>query len=192
VVGWLGWLMTLSCISGIWLWWPKAGPLTAGFRWRRGPGVLIDLHYLAGFWVAIPLAVLAVSGALISFPPFTRAMVGAFAPVSPQQAGGGPGGGGGAPLRRTELTADRAAADALAAYPGARLLTLTLPTRGPAQPSWRIQARARDGAALNLAVEDARTARSGSCPTGSGWPATRRSASTGASTTGTTCPCYGS
>ncbi len=74
VVGWLGVLMLISCLTGLWLWWPKAGPLTLGFRWRRGPGVLINLHYLTGFWISVPLAVLSLTGALIAFPDFTRSV----------------------------------------------------------------------------------------------------------------------
>ena len=156
VVGWLGVLMLVSCISGVWLWWPRAGALHNGLRWRRGPGVLINLHYMVGFWVAIPLAALSLTGALISFQPFTRAVVGAFAPVSPPQAArGGPLGGGGAPLRRTRLTADQAAAAAAAAAPGARLASLTLPTRGPGEPAWRIQLRQPGHEPLTLMVDDA-------------------------------------
>ena len=160
VVGWFGWLMLVSCISGIWLWWPKAGALINGLRWRRGPEVLINLHYTVGFWVAIPLAVLSLSGALISFPPFTRAIVGAFAPLAPQQAGrgpGGPGGGGGAPLRRTDLTADQVAANATGAYPDAKLVSLTLPTRGGGKPAWRAQLRGKDGLPINLQIDDEMT-----------------------------------
>ena len=117
LVGWLGLLMLVSCLSGLWLWWPKAGPLTLGFRWRRGPGVLINLHYLTGFWVAVPLAVLSLTGALISFPDFTRA--------------------------------------AIAAAGGGKLVSLNLPSRGPAPPVWRAQIARGAGPPANVAVPDA-------------------------------------
>ena len=157
LVGWLGLLMLVSCLSGLWLWWPKAGPLTLGFRWRRGPGVLINLHYLTGFWVAVPLAVLSLTGALISFPDFTRAAIAMVAPVSPPQAGrggGGPGRGG-SPLGHTELTADQAAAAAIAAAGGGKLVSLNLPSRGPAPPVWRAQIARGAGPPANVAVRDA-------------------------------------
>ncbi len=155
IVGWLGVLMLGSCLTGLWLWWPKARPLTLGFRWRRGPGVLINLHYLTGFWISIPLAVLALTGALIAFPNFTRSVVSLSAPVSPARFGfGGPPGRGGPPLGHTELTADQAASAAVTAAEGGKVVSLALPSRGPAPPAWRIQVAKPGGPPLNVAVPD--------------------------------------
>jgi uncharacterized iron-regulated membrane protein len=68
VVGWVGAFMFISCLTGIWLWWPLSGKVSTGFRWKRRNTTNANLHYLAGFWVLIPLAMLAFTGAWISFP----------------------------------------------------------------------------------------------------------------------------
>jgi uncharacterized iron-regulated membrane protein len=67
-VGWVGAFMFVSCVTGIWLWWPLSGTVTSGFRWKRRNTVNANLHYLTGFWVLIPLAMLSFTGAWISFP----------------------------------------------------------------------------------------------------------------------------
>jgi len=129
LVGWLGWALLASALTGIWLWWPRNGKVLRGFRFRRTPDLLLNLHYLTGFWISIPLAVLALTGALISFPQTTRAIVGAVAPLGDQPARRGPPGFGGAPMAETGLSADQAAAAALAVAPDASLRALNLPTR---------------------------------------------------------------
>ncbi len=160
IVGWLGWLMLASCFTGIWLWWPRGGKLAKGFRWQRTPDLLLNLHYLTGFWVAIPLAFLSLSGAIISFPQFARSVVGPFAPVNAQVGRGGPpGGNAGRPLQVAALSADQAAAYALEAAPrGSALVSLALPTKGRdgAPVEWRVQVK-RPGAAQPAAfsVDDA-------------------------------------
>jgi uncharacterized iron-regulated membrane protein len=68
IVGWIGVAMLISCLSGLWLWWPSVGRWTRGLRWRRQPNVDANLHHLFGFWIALPLAVLSLTGAWISFP----------------------------------------------------------------------------------------------------------------------------
>lgn len=70
IVGWLGVAMLVSCISGIWLWWPTVGRWTRGLRWRRARDFDTNLHHMAGFWIAIPLAMLCFTGVWISFPAF--------------------------------------------------------------------------------------------------------------------------
>ena len=68
IVGWVGAFMFVSCLTGIWLWWPLSGSVTTGFRWRRRNTVNANIHYLTGFWIMIPLAMLSFTGAWISFP----------------------------------------------------------------------------------------------------------------------------
>jgi uncharacterized iron-regulated membrane protein len=70
IVGWLGVAMFISCLTGIWLWWPSVGRWTRGLRWRRSRDLDTNLHHLTGFWIAIPLAMLCFTGAWISFPAF--------------------------------------------------------------------------------------------------------------------------
>ena len=101
IVGWIGVAMMVSAFTGLWLWWPSAGRWTRGLRWRRQPNVDANLHHLFGFWIALPLFVLSLTGAWIALP----ALFG----------GGGGGERGGArpqPLRMTRMTPGSAIARA--------------------------------------------------------------------------------
>ena len=68
VVGIVGFAMLLSALSGLWLWWPTAGRWVRGLRWRRHRDFDSNLHHLFGFWIALPLFILSLTGAWISFP----------------------------------------------------------------------------------------------------------------------------
>jgi uncharacterized iron-regulated membrane protein len=68
IVGWVGVFMFVSCLTGLWLWWPLSGSLRSGFRWKRRNTTNANLHYAGGVWVLIPLAMLSLTGAWISFP----------------------------------------------------------------------------------------------------------------------------
>ncbi len=68
IVGWVGVAMVISCISGLWLWWPTVGSWVRGLRWRRHNNFDTNLHHLFGFWIAIPLFILSLTGVWISFP----------------------------------------------------------------------------------------------------------------------------
>jgi uncharacterized iron-regulated membrane protein len=68
IVGWVGAFMLISSISGMWLWWPLTGSLANGFRLKRRNTLNANIHYHAGFWVMVPLAMLSFTGAWISFP----------------------------------------------------------------------------------------------------------------------------
>ena len=155
LVGWCGWAMLVSALTGLWLWRPRVGGFLAGFRWRRTGWQLLNLHHLVGFWLCVPLAVLSLTGAALAFPDLTRAVVGVFAP---EPAGAAPrapredrepaGNGRHLPV----LTPDQAVALALAGRPGARLSSLTLPTgRG----AWRVQLQTPKSAGVDLRVDDA-------------------------------------
>ena len=85
IVGWVGVAMMLSCFTGLWLWWPTVGRWTRGLRWGLHRDTDTNLHYLTGFWVAIPLFVLSLTGAWISFPAFFGALSG-----QAPRSGGGP------------------------------------------------------------------------------------------------------
>ena len=79
LVGWLGVLMFVSCATGLYLWWPR-GAFAQGFRWNRSPIVWSNIHHLTGFWICLPLAVLALSGAAIAFPNVVIAVTGSSTP----------------------------------------------------------------------------------------------------------------
>ena len=66
-VGAIALLLLLSAFSGVWLWWPMKGPLHRATRWQRTQSANANLHHQAGYWSAIPLAVLALTGASINF-----------------------------------------------------------------------------------------------------------------------------
>lgn len=76
VVGWIGVAMMLSALTGLWLWWPATGGFTRGLRWRRRADIESNLHHRFGFWIALPLFVLAATGAYISFPQFVGRLSG--------------------------------------------------------------------------------------------------------------------
>jgi uncharacterized iron-regulated membrane protein len=110
IVGWIGVAMLISSLSGIWLWWPSVGGLRRGLRWRRQDRTSANLHHTAGFWVALPLAMLSFTGVWISFPAFFGAVSGA-----PAQGGGSPP----FPVAESRLGADSALASARRANSGA-------------------------------------------------------------------------
>ncbi len=68
IVGWIGVAMMVSCFTGLWLWWPTIGKWTRGLRFRRHRDTDANLHHLFGFWIALPLFVLSLTGVWISFP----------------------------------------------------------------------------------------------------------------------------
>lgn len=91
IVGWVGVFMFVSCLTGIWLWWPLGGSFATGLKWKRRNTVNANLHYMTGFWILIPLAMLSFTGAWISFPK----VFSAFESGPQRSPGGGPGGPGG-------------------------------------------------------------------------------------------------
>jgi uncharacterized iron-regulated membrane protein len=135
IVGWLGWAMTLSCLTGLWLWWPRNGKVFKGLRWLRSPSTMTNLHHLVGFWILIPLLAVSLTGIYISFPDTSRALFG----VAERVAGPRPPRPLPAPPLVSQATdIDRAVALASAAQPGLELTSITLPTQGP-EPAWRLQ-----------------------------------------------------
>ncbi len=172
VVGWLGWLMLISCLTGLWLWWPRRGPVLNGLKWNRSPLFTGKLHHLVGFWVAIPLAVLSFTGAWISFPQTMKAAVAPFVGASPARegdrapggerpgkgrAGARPQGGPGprpAPLARTALDPDQAVAAAASVRPapGLPLAQVAWPTVRKAE--WTVTFREGERS-VEVTVDDA-------------------------------------
>jgi uncharacterized iron-regulated membrane protein len=151
IVGWMGWGMLASSLTGIWLWWPRNSNLLAGLRWRRSPHTTFNLHNFMGFWVSIPLAILALTGVYISFPQMSQTLVAPLVGEQPAEARPRPLGGGPPPLERTHTSIDAVLASAQAAMPGAEIVSIVLPTRArEGSPSWRIQAQEADASAFAL------------------------------------------
>src|SRR6185312_15133543 len=128
-----------------------------GFRWARSKRFTYNLHHLVGFWIALPLAMLAATGIYISFPQSARTFtqVVTQAPATPQRSEGGPQRGGAPPLERTHLDIDQVAMIARTSASNTRLVAITLPTRprGDDAPSWRVDIE-RNGETSTLQIND--------------------------------------
>jgi uncharacterized iron-regulated membrane protein len=158
IVGWVGVFMFISCLTGIWLWWPITGSVRRGFRWKRQNSTNANIHHQLGFWILLPLAMLSFTGFWISFP----SVFSTFEPSQPK-AGGKAKSGGGAPpdraramraqpLADTAMTAEAALAAAQPHAGGQRLATIAWPTDQSSE--WKI-AFEREGGPAEVAIDDA-------------------------------------
>jgi len=145
IVGWVGVAMFVSCLTGIWLWWPITGSVRRGLRWKRQNSTNANIHHLVGFWVLLPLAMLSFTGLWISFP----SAFGRFETSQPK----GPGGPRGPvqPLAATATSPDGALAAALPHATGP-LVSIAWPTEQSGE--WKV-AFERQGGAAEVAVDDA-------------------------------------
>ena len=152
VVGWAGIALLLLCITGLVIWWPRNARLARALAWRRGPTTSINLHHAIGFWIAVPLGVMALTGIVLAFPPQAGAVLNLLGPPRdpPARPGFGP------VLTRPALTAQRALEAGLAAADGARPRLLARPALQTG--AWRLQVTAPDGTPGAVSVDDA-TAR---------------------------------
>jgi len=91
-VGWGGVAMLTLSMTGLYLWWPRRGQWSRAFAWRRSPASSSNLHYLAGFWICFPLALISLTGIYLAWPQQGRSVLSSMAPMTEQQRGGGPGG----------------------------------------------------------------------------------------------------
>ena len=151
IVGWMGWAMTVSCLTGLWLWWPRNNAVVKGLRWRRSPSTMTNLHHMFGFWVLVPLLVVSLTGVYISFPDTSKALFGVAEwqkgprpprPVPPP------------PLAAPAQPIDAVVAAASAAMPGLPLASVSLPTEGR-RANWRVQFEAGSaGEPVTVQVSD--------------------------------------
>lgn len=80
IVGGCGVLLTLSILSGLYLWWPGLSHLVSVLRVRTSSGLirfLFDLHRLLGVFSAAALLILAFTGFQLSFPSLLEDLFGA-------------------------------------------------------------------------------------------------------------------
>ena len=145
-VGWVGAFMFVSCLTGIWLWWPLSGGFRSGFRWKRRNTTNANLHYLAGFWVLFPLAMLSFTGAWISFPKLFGQLESRPAATSDRERTVRA-----LPLETTRLGVDAASATA-SSYATGALASIAWPT--DQKPAWKISFDQPGGAAV-VPVDDA-------------------------------------
>ena len=145
IVGWVGAFMFVSCLTGIWLWWPLSGGFRSGFRWNRRNTTNANLHYLTGFCVLFPLAMLSFTGAWISFPKVFGKFESRPAASSDRERAARA-----LPLVTTELGVDGAAAAASSHAKGA-VTSIAWPT--DQKPVWKISFAQPGGTAI-VPVDD--------------------------------------
>ncbi len=156
IVGWIGVLMLFSCFTGIWLWWPTVGKWVRGLRWKRHRNLDTNLHHLFGFWIALPLFVLSLTGAWISFPQVFGPLVGAKPQQGPDRAAMAKA----KPLEAPKTSLDTAIASAQAALPGDVAMVMW-PT--DLKPEWTVTIG--EGAGRQVKVDDATgAAKAGPAP----------------------------
>src|SRR5262249_51747189 len=156
IVGWVGIAMLTLALTGIWLWWPRNGAFLSGLRWCRAQHMTTNLHHLLGFWIAVPLAGVSLTGVYLSFPQTARQVMSLIVPTTPQ----GQRPGFGMIASSTRLTPEGVLSAALASEPGARPAVIFLST-APANAHERTRVR---GAERDSRSDAARpSARSGAC-----------------------------
>lgn len=138
IVGVIGAAMLLSSLTGLWLWWPLKGSVRRGLRWNRRPDLNSNLHFQAGFWVSLPLAVLSLTGVWISFPGFLGGVR------------GGPPGTGPAVIEQPHLSPEQALATAQSLTPGS-VASIAWPAEG--SPQWTVTIKG-DGKPRDVTVAD--------------------------------------
>ncbi|WP_183030153.1 PepSY-associated TM helix domain-containing protein [Altericroceibacterium spongiae] len=63
--------LTVSTVTGLWLWWPRRGRWKAQLfpaSLRKGKMRLLEWHRWAGAWLSVPILCLALSGIWLSIP----------------------------------------------------------------------------------------------------------------------------
>ena len=158
IVGFVGLFMFISCLTGIWLWWPLSGGFRSGLKWKRRNTTNANLHYFTGFWILIPLAMLSFTGAWISFPRVFSAFE--SAPAGPPRGPGGPGFGA-PPIEAPHTSVDAVLAAARPLAQGA-LAGISWPTAPQAE--WKVQFEAGDGPPTEVVVSDAAAAARAPAP----------------------------
>jgi uncharacterized iron-regulated membrane protein len=151
IVGWNGIGLFVLCLTGLYLWWPRGASVLRALGWRRGPAISINLHHRVGFWIVIPLAVMAFTGIFQAFQPQGRALVGLFAPTTPQQML--QRARGGAPLPKPNLEPQQVLDAVLSNAGSMRPVLLALPSEP--DKTWRVQVSGADGDAKTVLIEDA-------------------------------------
>lgn len=90
VVGIMGLFLTVSAVTGIYVFWPGVKRMVAALKWQKRDGKMLNLHRQSGFVLSLVLVVEAITGAWISFPGFFAMLVepGVEQPARPPRGGG--------------------------------------------------------------------------------------------------------
>ncbi len=148
IVGWVGAGLLILCMSGLYLWWPRNTGFLRGLQWRRGAVVSLNLHRTWGFWIVIPLGIVACTGMILAFPQQSRALMGMIVPTDKQSNRNGNG-----PLSQADLSPQQAIDLALSEAVGFHVTSLALPSE-PAK-AWWVQVANAAGASRIFLVDDA-------------------------------------
>jgi uncharacterized iron-regulated membrane protein len=133
IVGFLGVVFLLIALSGLYLWWPVVRfrkqnfwttPSSSGSRFE------FDLHKLVGFYSAILLIVMSVTGVMIAFPSPTLATLNAVQTFSEQVFDEGSLPIAEAPPGMEPMTYDAFIDRARAVFPDSQLRSLWMPGVG--------------------------------------------------------------
>jgi len=124
----------------MWLWWPLNGSFASGFRLKRRNTLNANIHYHAGFWVMVPLAMLSFTGAWISFPKVFGAFESRATPNQQDRAQAMRA----RPLAETKTSLDVAVAKA-GTFATGSLTNVSWPTDRKAE--WKISFDRKDGPA---------------------------------------------
>lgn len=127
VVGWGGVALTASLVSGLVIWWPARGRWRQALRLRGGVSTVrrvYDLHTVFGALAAVPLLILALTGAALALPDLVKPMIERISPLTPMPRPAVPPPPEAAGPRRD---ADAAIARALQAFPGAQVRWIDTP-----------------------------------------------------------------
>jgi uncharacterized iron-regulated membrane protein len=135
VLGVVGWIALGLLVTGLYLWWPKAGKWLSSLRWYRGPPARRwrTWHQSAGAVLSPLLLLLTLTGVgMIYSPGFRTVLVGLL------------GGGQDSPVPDAP-PADRIAWDDVLArvdlaLPGARVSRLSMPAEGDGIVAFRARA----------------------------------------------------
>jgi len=86
IVGFIGLGLLFSVLTGLILWWPTPGKFRNSLTIKKNASVerlTFDLHKTFGFYSAIVLLFLILSGVYLIFPEYGRGLISVFSPVSP-------------------------------------------------------------------------------------------------------------
>lgn len=118
IVGWMGWFLVISSVTGIVVFWPGLKKVKAALKWRKHEGKAMNLHRQSGFILSVVLIVEAISGAWISFPQAMAMLVEPGVEQPERRRRGPPPGGDAEPMAVEDSAWLVALADAQATYPG--------------------------------------------------------------------------
>jgi len=86
IVGFIGIGLLFSLLTGLIVWWPLGGQFKKALTMKRHASFTrfnFDLHKTVGFYSAILLLYLVLSGVYLIFPDYGRGLVSVFSPVTP-------------------------------------------------------------------------------------------------------------